>query len=59
MPARGQATFFRENVNSYVAFMFIGVYSLGVGLILWYAAFGHNPVADLMVQQMRADAMQN
>lgn len=59
MPTSGQAGFIRANVNSYISFAFICVYCLGVGLILWYAAFGHNPIADMLVQEAHATQQAN
>lgn len=50
MPTRGQATYFDQNINSFVALVFVGSFALGIGLIVWHAALGNNPIADFIAQ---------
>jgi hypothetical protein len=49
MPTRGQTLSFRSNVNTYICLAFIFSFSLACGLVLWDAAFGDNPIANLLV----------
>lgn len=54
----GRVNYFRSNINFFVAFAFIGVYVFGIGLVVWVAAFGHNPVADAIEHEMAASPTQ-
>jgi hypothetical protein len=38
------------NVNSVIALVFVGSFSLGLGLVIWHAAVGNNPIADFLAQ---------
>lgn len=38
-----------SNINSILALMFVGVFSVGAWLVIWDATYDVNPVADLMV----------
>ena len=38
----------RSKVNAFIAYTFVGTFSLGALLIIWHAAFGHNPLADFI-----------
>jgi|GEM_PF-2684921 len=46
----GQATYIHQNINSFLALTFVGSFALCVGLIVWQAALGTNPIADFIVQ---------
>lgn len=46
----------RSNVNAFLAFMFVGSVTLGAGLLIWHAAFGHDPIADLIYNDSIAQA---
>ncbi len=50
MPTTSQAEAFNTNINSYIALLFVGSFALGVGLVVWQAAVGDNPIADFMVK---------
>lgn len=50
MPTKGQANYLTHNINSFIALMFVGSFALGVGLIVWHAASGENPIADFIAQ---------
>jgi len=39
----------KSNINAYVSWAFIGVFTLACGLILWHAAFGVNPVEKMLL----------
>ena len=54
MPTQGQATFFHQNVNSFIALMFVGSFALAMGLLMVNVAFGYNPVANLLIQESAA-----
>ena len=54
MPTSGQAAFFRQNINSYIALAFVGSFALLVGLVIVHAAFGYNPLAELIAHQAAA-----
>ena len=47
---------FRSTINSYIAYIFVGVYVFGVGLVLWYATYNSNPIANVMLKGMTAQA---
>jgi hypothetical protein len=47
----GQTRFLKENINSFIAFAFIGAYALGVGLVLWHAVLGTNPIATALARE--------
>jgi hypothetical protein len=49
MPTTGQAKMLHSNVNAYVSWAFIAVFTFGCGLILWHAAFGINPVEKMLL----------
>jgi len=42
----------RSNINGFLALLFVGTFSLGASLIIWHAAFGENPIADVMASQI-------
>jgi len=56
MPTEGQATFFHQNINSFIALTFVGSLALAMGLFMVNIAFGYNPVANLLMQQSSATA---
>ncbi len=41
-----------SNVNGFLALMFVGVFALGAGLLIWHAAFGENPIANAMTSEL-------
>lgn len=47
---RIQTYYFSTNINSFVALVFVGSFALGVGLVVWHAAIGNNPIADFLAQ---------
>lgn len=42
----------RAEVNWFISICFIASFALGAGLILWKAAFGHNPLADTLANAL-------
>lgn len=50
MPTQGQSKYFDTNINSYIALVFVGSFALGIGLIVWHASTGNNPIADFIAQ---------
>lgn len=50
MPTLAQSISFRDNINSYIALVFVGSFALAIGLIVWHAAVGNNPIADFIAQ---------
>jgi hypothetical protein len=54
MPTFGQAQYLRANVNSFVGLLFVASFALMIALIIWNAAFDHNPLADFIAQAMAA-----
>jgi hypothetical protein len=48
----------KNTINAYVAFAFLAAYSLGVGLVLWHAVLGNNPIADMLQHEMTANVVQ-
>ena len=46
--SRGDVTWFRENVNSVLAVLLIGSFSLGMLAIFW-KMIDQSPVADILV----------
>lgn len=54
MMTRGQAIYLSQHVNSAVGLCFIGSFSLIMGLLIWHAAFGENPVAEALSQTVYA-----
>jgi len=43
-----QADIFRTRVNTIVGILFVGSFAFGAGLIIWHAAFGVNPVENVL-----------
>ncbi len=39
-------------VNGILALLFVGTFTLGAWLIVWHAAFGQNPVADVIAAEI-------
>lgn len=58
MPTLGQVQYFRANVNSFIGLFFVASFALMIGLIIWNAAFGHNPLADFIAQAMVTQGVQ-
>ena len=55
---QGEAKYFSVNINSFIGFVFLGSYALGIGLVLWYAAFRANPIANAIAKKMTANVTQ-
>ena len=51
MPTYGQARFLHENINTFIGLAFVASFALMMGLIVWHAAFGQNPLANFIAQQ--------
>lgn len=49
MLTTGEARMLNANINAYVSWAFILVFTFGCGLILWRAAFGINPVEKMFL----------
>jgi hypothetical protein len=41
-----EVEWFRQNVNSLIALVFVGFFALGAGMLIWHSAFGKDPVID-------------
>ena len=54
MPTQGEAVFLHQNINSFVALVFVGSFALMMGLIMVNVAFGYNPVANIILSQSLA-----
>ena len=50
---RGDVTLFRENVNSVLAILLIGSFSLGMLVIFWHV-IDEDPLSDIMVEHAQA-----
>ncbi len=57
MLLRGQARYLHENINSFLALVFISSYLLAIGLVLWHAFYNTNPLADVLAQYMVANSL--
>ena len=51
MPTQGEATFLHQNINSFLALIFVGSFALAMGLLMVNLAFGYNPVMNIILQQ--------
>lgn len=54
MPTTGEAILLRSNINTYLGLALIASFTLGCGLILWHAAFGSNPIVNLLLSSSAA-----
>ena len=54
MLTSGQASFLHQTINSYIALLFVAVFALMVGLMIWNASFGYNPLARALTQESAA-----
>ena len=57
MPTSGQAKYIDTNINSFVALVFVACFALGIGLVVWHAAVGNNPIADFLTQAQVSKAL--
>ena len=56
MPTRGQSFSLHQNINAYIGLAFVASFALLMGLTVWHAAFGHNPLADFLSQTALANS---
>ena len=57
LPTKGQAHYINQNINSFIALVFVGTFTLGIGLVVWHASTGHNPIADFIAQTALAEKL--
>lgn len=50
MPTTGQANALHANINSFIALLFVGSFSLAMWLVVWQVAFGENPIANAFAE---------
>jgi hypothetical protein len=43
-----EASIVHQNINSLIALVFVGSFAAGIGLIIWHACVGSNPIADFI-----------
>ncbi|MDO8548180.1 MAG: hypothetical protein Q7R71_00710 [bacterium] len=44
----------QSKVNGFLALLFVGSFTLAAWLIVWYAVFGENPIANAMAVQLNS-----
>lgn len=50
MPTLGQAQWLHANINGALSFICVASFTLGIGLLVWHAASGQNPIANFLAQ---------
>ena len=59
MPTQGEAFSVHQNINSFIALVFVSSFALGIGLIIWQAGVGNNPIADFLANTRALEAQAN
>lgn len=54
MPTTGEAKFLHQNINSFVALLFVASFALMAGLMMVQVVFGYNPIVNLLLRQTAA-----
>ena len=39
-----------QNINAVISSVFVVSFTVGIGLIVWHASTGKNPIADFLVE---------
>ncbi|MDO8518417.1 MAG: hypothetical protein Q7S26_03970 [bacterium] len=50
MPTFGQAQWLQTNINGVLSLMLVASFTFGIGLLVWHAASGQNPIATFLAQ---------
>lgn len=48
MLTQRHVSIFRSWINPFLSLMFVGTFTFAACLLIWHAAFGENPVANMM-----------
>ena len=57
MPGRQNVTFLDTQVHSIIGLSFVAAFALLMGLAVWHAAVGNNPIADFIAQSNATQAL--